>query len=54
MRLPVKDIEDPPRIEEIPVDWPVKCQVCGTLRQPVESILCRACGEPAIVWGWAP
>jgi hypothetical protein len=50
----VKDIEDPPRDPEGPIGWPVKCQVCGTLRQPKDSIFCRDCGEPVIVWGWAP
>ncbi len=30
------------------------CQVCGTPRLPEDSILCRACGEPVIVWGWSP
>ncbi len=50
----VKDIEDPPRQPEVPPDWAVKCQVCGTVRQPKDSILCRVCGEPVIIWGWAP
>ena len=48
-----RDIEDPPVEEAVP-DLPVKCQVCGTLRQPKDSTFCRACGEPVIVWGWAP
>ena len=50
----VKDVEDPSRIEELLVSERVKCQQCGTLRQPKDSILCRVCCEPVIVWGWAP
>ena len=54
MRNPGEDIEDPPAVEEAPTDWPVKCQVCGTIRQPRDSTLCRVCGEPILIWGWAP
>jgi hypothetical protein len=31
------------------------CQVCGTpAATHPDSIFCRVCGEPVIVWGWAP
>ena len=30
------------------------CQVCGAAHSPEEFIFCRVCGEPVIVWGWAP
>ncbi len=52
---PVKDIgEDALLPPELPPGWTVKCQVCGTVHEPEDSILCRVCGEPVIVWGWAP
>jgi hypothetical protein len=31
-----------------------KCQLCGAARAPEDPIFCRVCGEPVIVWGWAP
>ena len=37
-----------------PAEPPAHCQVCGAARAPRDSILCRVCGEPVIVWGWAP
>jgi hypothetical protein len=30
------------------------CQICGTRRRPEDSILCRVCAEPVLLWGWAP
>ena len=30
------------------------CQVCGAAHGPDEFIFCGVCGEPVIVWGWAP
>jgi len=37
-----------------PAEPPVNCQVCGAARAPRDPIFCRVCGEPVIVWGWAP
>ena len=31
-----------------------RCQLCGAAREREDPILCRVCGEPVIVWGWAP
>ena len=39
---------------EVPAEPPARCQVCGAVRKPEDPILCRVCGEPVIVWGWAP
>ena len=30
------------------------CQVCGAAHTPDEFIFCSVCGEPVIIWGWAP
>lgn len=30
------------------------CQICGTRRRPEDSIFCRECAEPVLLWGWAP
>jgi hypothetical protein len=49
-----RDVEDPPAVETPRPDWPVRCQVCGAPRRPDDSALCPTCGEPVIVWGWAP
>ncbi|MBI4635509.1 MAG: hypothetical protein HY727_04080 [Candidatus Rokubacteria bacterium] len=49
-RLP----EAPAGVEETPVDLPQTCQICGATHWPDEPILCRICGEPVLVWGWAP
>ena len=37
-----------------PAEPQATCQVCGAARKPQDPILCRVCGEPVIVWGWAP
>ena len=38
-----------------PAEPATACQVCGTpAPAPLDSIFCRVCGEPVIVWGWAP
>ena len=37
-----------------PAEPPARCQVCGAVARPQDPILCRVCGEPVIVWGWAP
>ena len=41
-------------VETPEVDWIVACQVCGAPQRPGAPILCRACGEPVLVWGWVP
>jgi hypothetical protein len=30
------------------------CQVCGVAHSPEDFMFCRVCGEPVIIWGWAP
>ena len=37
-----------------PAEPLANCQVCGAARTPKDPIFCRVCGEPVIVWGWAP
>ena len=36
------------------VDWVVTWQVCGARQRPGSPTFCHACGEPVLVWGWAP
>ena len=36
-----------------PAPWP-HCQVCGAVHALDEPMLCRVCGEPVLLWGWAP
>jgi hypothetical protein len=31
-----------------------RCQICGAPHGFDEPILCRGCGEPVLLWGWAP
>jgi hypothetical protein len=31
-----------------------RCQVCGAPHGADEPILCRVCGEPVLLLGWAP
>jgi ribosomal protein S27E len=54
MAEPMKDTVEPGPRPESAVERPVKCEICGTFRRPADSILCRVCGEPVLVWGWAP
>ena len=35
-------------------DAPVTCQVCGAVQDAPEDVLCAACGEPVLRWGWVP
>lgn len=42
-----KRVQDPPE----PL---ATCQVCGAAHTRDEPIFCSVCGEPVIVWGWAP
>ncbi len=44
------------REHDIPVaaEPPGICQICGTRRRPEDSIFCRGCAEPVLLWGWAP
>jgi hypothetical protein len=37
----------------LPSPWP-HCQVCGAPHTLDEPIVCPACGEPVLLWGWAP
>jgi hypothetical protein len=39
---------------QYPAEPLATCQVCGTAHRPDEFIFCSVCGEPVIVWGWAP
>lgn len=41
-------------VEAPEVDWIVRCQVCGASQPPGAPVFCHACGEPVLVWGWAP
>ena len=36
-----------------PSPWP-RCQVCGAPHTLDDPVLCRVCGEPVLLWGWAP
>lgn len=31
-----------------------RCQVCGAPHAVDDPVLCDACGEPVLHWGWAP
>ena len=31
-----------------------RCQVCGAPHTAAEPVLCAVCGEPVLLWGWAP
>jgi hypothetical protein len=31
-----------------------RCQICGAPHAFDEPVLCRVCGEPVLLWGWAP
>lgn len=31
-----------------------RCQVCGAPHGADDPVLCEACGEPVLRWGWAP
>ena len=35
-------------------DPPLTCQVCGAAQDSRGPVLCAACGEPVLRWGWAP
>jgi hypothetical protein len=53
----MRDGEREPRIPRsmpTPVPPPGRCQVCGAPHAAEEPILCRVCGEPVLLWGWAP
>ncbi len=39
---------------EAPAEPQAACQICGATHRAEDPILCRVCGEPVIVWGWAP
>jgi hypothetical protein len=44
-------------VRETPVIRPEplgRCPICGTPHTFDEPVLCRACGEPVLLWGWAP
>lgn len=31
-----------------------RCQICGAPHTFDEPVLCHVCGEPVLLWGWAP
>lgn len=41
-------------LEQTSADALVACQICGAPQGPDDPILCRVCGEPVLVRGWAP
>lgn len=45
---------DARRREDDPAEPLATCQVCGAAHTPDEFIFCSVCGEPVIIWGWAP
>jgi hypothetical protein len=47
-----RDLRRSPRQE--PPEPLAACQVCGAAHTPDEFIFCSVCGEPVIIWGWAP
>ncbi len=50
-----RDARAPAPAPPAPAEPAAACQVCGTLAAtPPDSIFCPVCGEPVIVWGWAP
>lgn len=55
MTQPAAIIERPPRrLAQEPPEPLAVCQVCGAGHTADEFIFCSVCGEPVIVWGWAP
>jgi hypothetical protein len=51
----MRDVEhelETPRPPEVPP--PGRCQLCGAPHRADEPILCAVCGEPVLLWGWAP
>ena len=49
-----EDDRDPRTPTTPPPPPPGRCPVCGTAHAAEEPILCRVCGEPVLLWGWAP
>jgi hypothetical protein len=52
----MRDRDREHRSETDPTDAaapPGRCQICGAPHAAAESILCAACGEPVLLWGWA-
>lgn len=49
-----RDETPPPPAADPAVEPSGLCQICGARWRPEDSILCRACGEPVLLWGWAP
>lgn len=47
---------DPRRtdVAEAPPTPDARCQLCGAPHVESDPILCAACGEPVLRWGWAP
>jgi hypothetical protein len=55
MTQPAATIErDAQRPRQHPAEPLAICQVCGAAHGPDEFIFCSVCGEPVIIWGWAP
>lgn len=42
-----------PRAAAVTLPPSGRCQICGAPHEAAESILCRVCGEPVLLWGWA-
>ncbi len=43
-----------PLLDDRPDELPVTCPICGTTHWPEDPVLCRTCGEPVLLGGWAP
>ena len=55
MTMPVATTDRDARApSQDPAEPLAPCQVCGAARKPDDPIFCGVCGEPVIVWGWAP
>jgi len=51
----MKDHDRQTAVETEPGAGPeARCQVCGAPHERSDAILCRACGEPVLLGGWAP
>jgi hypothetical protein len=51
----MRDIDrDTETTRTAPVPPPGRCLLCGAPHRADEPILCSVCGEPVLLWGWAP
>jgi len=51
---PLRETNTSLTIEEPPPEPLGRCQVCGAPHAVADPILCPRCGEPVLLWGWAP